>query len=179
MAFTASKVASEPWAILTHIFVHSPTDYMHLLNNLFFLTVFGTITEHYIGSRNFAILFLSSGAVASLSAFVYYPGSMVLGASGAISGIVAFLAVLKPRRVGLFWGVPLPMWAVLVGWIATNLAGVGSSAGIAFEAHLFGLLFGAFTSLVYRTSRPSSRKRASEIKIDRERIRRWEERYLM
>ncbi len=179
MSFTASRFMLEPWGIITHAFVHSPTDYMHLLNNLFFLTVFGTILEHYIGSKKFAVLFLASGVAAGISAFIFYPGTRVLGASGAISGIVGFLAVLKPRKVGLFWGVPLPMWAVLVGWMATNLVGVGAEAGIAFEAHLFGLIFGGLTSFFYRKSSQEEHKESREIDIDQEKLKRWEEKHLM
>lgn len=178
LAFQTTQFSDTPWKILTSIFAHSPGDYMHLLNNLFFLTIFGTILEHYIGSRKFLILFLATGLLANLSAFTFYPDSRVLGASGAISGIIAFLAVIKPRRVGLFWGAPVPMWLALIGWVVINLAGIGSSAGIAYESHLYGLASGVFGGLLYRKRHTSQEEQRKELEMDETVLRQWEKRYM-
>ncbi|MDY6765864.1 MAG: rhomboid family intramembrane serine protease, partial [Candidatus Nanohaloarchaea archaeon] len=148
LSFVAAEFGAAPWTIITSLFLHDPGDYMHLLNNLFFLAVFGFMLENIIGTRRFLGLFLGGGVLANLSAFIFYPGSPVLGASGAISAVVAALAVIRPRDMGLFWGVPAPMWAVLLGWVATNLAGAAATGGgIAFEAHLFGLAAGTASGL--------------------------------
>ncbi|MDY6769544.1 MAG: rhomboid family intramembrane serine protease, partial [Candidatus Nanohaloarchaea archaeon] len=138
--------------------------------------VFGFMLENIVGTRKFLALFAGAGILANLSAFIFYPAVPVLGASGAVSGIVAALAVIRPRDIGLFWGVPVPMWAALLGWVATNLAGAAATGGgIAFEAHLFGLAAGAAFGLFER--REHSRSRAEEHEIDVD-VEEWEERFM-
>lgn len=177
--FQAEHVLREPWTIVTSLLLHDAYDYMHLLNNLFFLTVFGFILENQIGTKRFLTVFVAGGVFANLSAFLFYPDTTVIGASGAISAIVAALAVSRPRQVGLLWGVPVPMWAVLVGWVGFNLLGVGASGGIAFEAHLFGLAFGAGYGILVldRENRePDADGEAEDVDID---VEAWEEEYML
>ncbi len=175
LAFVADRFLLEPWTLLTSFFLHSPGDYMHLLNNLFFLAVFGFMLENVVGTRKFLALFFTSGLFANLSAFTFYPSTPVLGASGAVSGIVAALAVIRPRDVGLFWGVPVPMWAALLGWVVTNaVGGLASGGNIAFEAHLYGLLFGAIYGLFMRGEHSREREE-HEVEFD---VREWEKKYM-
>ncbi|MCJ7450216.1 MAG: rhomboid family intramembrane serine protease [Candidatus Nanohaloarchaeota archaeon QJJ-9] len=176
LAFQASSFLTRPWTFVSSIFAHSQTDLMHLLNNLFFLALFGSILEGEVGSRRFLGAFLLTGLFANLSAFFFYPESLVLGASGAISGIVAALAIYKPRQIGLFWGVPVPMWVAFLGWIVTNLVGFGAESSIAFEAHLFGLFAGSIYGAYLRNKR--ERKKKSKESVDEEEIEKWEERFM-
>lgn len=176
LGFRVSLFPETFWTIFTSFFIHSTSDYMHLLNNLFFLTVFGTVMEHYTGSKRFFLFFIAAGIFANISAFFFYPGSLVLGASGAVSGIIAFLAVYKPNRIGLFWGVPLPMWLVGFMWLITNLLAFGSEAGIAFEAHVFGLSFGGVVGIFYRSGKEN--KDEEEFEIDERSMRMWEDSYM-
>lgn len=177
--FQAEAFLRKPWTIVTSLLLHDAYDYMHLLNNLFFLTVFGFILENQIGTRRFLTLFVAGGIFANLSAFIFYPGSTVIGASGAISAIVAALAVSRPRQVGLLWGVPVPMWAVLIGWVGFNLLGVGASGGIAFEAHLFGLAFGAgYGVLVLDREHRDGRDEVERGEVDVD-VEAWEEEYML
>lgn len=174
--FVASAFLEEPWTIITSIFLHNPDDYMHLLNNLFFLVVFGFMLENIIGTKRFLTMYIAAGIFANLSAFTFYPTTPVLGASGAISGIVAALAVIRPRTIGLFWGVPMPMWVVLIGWIGINAIGFGSDASIAFEAHLYGLFFGALYGMFIREKHSLHRHDDDEDPdID---IKEWEREYM-
>lgn len=174
-------VMDRPWSLLTSIFIHAPSDYMHLLNNLFFLMLFGTILERWAGSRTFLAIFIGGGLVANLAAFSFYYDSAVLGMSGAVSAVVGALTVIRPRSVGLFWGAPLPMWAVMVGWLATNLAGLGAGTGIAYEAHLYGLIVGAVAGAYLRMTQRSV-QRVSELDEvdgpDTEEIEEWEDRFM-
>lgn len=158
LAFSVQEATQRPWTLFTSMFVHSPADYMHLLNNLFFLVIFGTLLELTIGSRDMLGVFLLTGLFAGLAAFQFYPDSQVLGASGAVSGIVATLAVIRPKQIGLFWGVPVPMYVVLIGWLVINAVGIGSSAGIAYEAHLYGLAAGIVTGIYYRKNTDLEKK---------------------
>lgn len=181
LAFVAAEFSRAPWTILTSTFLHSPGDYMHLLNNLFFLALFGYMLEQVIGTRRFLAVYVTAGITANLAAFTFYPNTPVLGASGAISGVVAALAVVRPRMIGLLWGVPAPMWAVLLGWIGLNTLGFGAGSTIAFEAHLYGLITGVIAGAVLRRTgatghqhrpRPSDQ---ADLDID---IETWEKRYM-
>jgi len=185
LIFRPATVAEEPWTYVTSMFIHAPDDYMHLLNNLFFLVVFGTMLELLVGSERFLGIFLLGGLLANLSAFTFYPNSAVLGASGAISAVIGSLAVFRPRKPGLLWGVPVPMWAALLGWIGTNIIGTAATGGgIAFEAHLYGLGFGGIAGLYLRQLEDRSTRQHSDdttegpIEIDEQTIREWERRYM-
>lgn len=175
--FVAADALERPWTMVTSVFVHS--DYMHLLNNLFFLAVFGFIMENTVGTKKFLIAFAAAGLFANLAAFTFYPTTPTLGASGAISGVIAALAVIRPRAVGLFWGAPVPMWVALIGWIATNLIGfAGTGGNIAYEAHLYGLVVGIAYGLYIRRTHSFGRNdddRDDEIDID---VEAWEREYM-
>lgn len=175
----------EPWTLITSIFLHSTSDYMHLLNNLYFLAVFGFILENTIGTKRFLTLFLAAGIFAGLSAFTFYPTSPVWGASGAISGIIAALAIIKPRSPGLLYGLPVPMWLALGGWVGSNLVQstefwllIGAtitdtaSGGTAFEAHLYGLFFGIVYGLFIRRKHPNV---AAELRRKRRESWQWDD----
>ncbi len=178
LGFRSHVFLSQPWTIITSIFAHA--DYLHVFNNLFFLAVFGAILEHYIGSKRFLYLFFAGGVFANLSAFIFYPTSLVLGASGAVSAIIAALAVLKPRQAGLFFGVPLPMWAALLGWVFTNILGAAGVGGnTAYEAHLFGLVFGAVYGVYLRRHEEYvDTEEDADINISESTLRKWEKKYL-
>lgn len=183
LAFSVQEATQRPWALFTSMLVHNPADYMHLLNNLFFLVVFGTLLELTIGSRAMLGVFIVTGLVAGLAAFQFYPESQVLGASGGVSGIVATLAIIRPKQIGLFWGVPVPMWVVLIGWLMTNAVGIGASAGIAYEAHLYGLVAGIATGIHYRME-TEQEEQSSDDRIEEadeeleQRIKEFERRYM-
>jgi len=185
LIFQPATVAEQPWTYVTSMFIHATDNYMHLLNNLFFLLVFGTMLELLVGSERFLGIFLIGGLVANLSAFTFYPDSAVLGASGAISAVIGSLAIFRPRKPGLFWGVPVPMWVALLGWIGTNLIGTAATGGgIAFEAHLYGLGFGTIAGLYLRQLERSTPgqdgydQRDGPVEIDEQSIREWERRYM-
>lgn len=174
-SFVAADFTRAPWTIVTSIFLHSPGDYMHLLNNMFFLAVFGFMLENIVGTRRFLALFLGTGIVANLSAFTFYPTSQVLGASGAVSGIVAALAAIRPRTVGLLWGVPVPMWVAFLGWVFLNWAGLGGGGNVAFAAHLYGLGAGLLAGIYLRRDHAPEPDEEDDLDID---IEAWEERYM-
>lgn len=155
LAFVAAEFWERPWTLFTSMFLHSPQDFMHLMNNLFFLIMFGFMLENTIGTHRFLKLYVAAGLFAGLSAFTFYPNTPVLGASGAISGVIGAIAVLKPRGVGFIGYIPVPMWAALGWWVGFNLLGtMGTGGGTAFEAHLYGLFYGAAYGLFMRKRHP-------------------------
>lgn len=163
------------WKFFTSIFGHSDAE--HLFNNLFFIGLFGSVLELMTSRKKLLQVFLVSALFANLSAFFFFQGSYIIGASGGGMGILASLAVYRPNNIGLALGVPLPMWAVLLIYIFINLAGLSASTDVAYEAHLFGLVAG---SLIGYQMRDRPYLRPTEDEEDwRGRIRSWEEEHML
>lgn len=168
------------WKYFTSILGHSGLE--HLSNNLFFIGVFGTILELETSGRTALNIFFISALFANLSAFIFYPETAIIGASAGGTGLLAALAVLKPNNIGLALGVPLPMWAVLPIYVMINLAGLTASTGIAYEAHLMGMIAGGLAGFYLRdaVSKEDDKDRLeAERENWKERIRKWEEKYMM
>jgi membrane associated rhomboid family serine protease len=165
--------------LLTSLFLHG--GFVHLLGNLIYLWTFGGAAEDAMGHPRFLMLYLSCGAVGSLTHTVLFPGSTIpsIGASGSIAGILGAVLVLRPhaRIVTLFplvvyWAMAeipallfLPVWFGMQffnGFLSLRAArGTQEIAGIAWWAHVGGFLFGALIALVFRLSRREARIRAA------------------
>lgn len=155
--------------LVTSMFLHGGV--AHVLGNCWFLWVFGNNVEDRLGFFGFAVMYIFSGVVAALVQVAVAPGANVpmVGASGAISGVLGAYLVFFPRAwvVSLVpWIVPvLPVPAVvfLVLWFcAQTYAGVGAlmagtagEGGVAWWAHAGGFL----TGLVLAWNWPRARKR--------------------
>lgn len=181
------NASSSPfWKFLTSIFGHSGLE--HLFNNLFFISVFGSILELRTSGKTVLTTFLVSALFANLAAFVFFPTSTIIGASGGGMGILAALAVYRPRQIGLALGVPLPMWAALLAYVFINVAGLSAVTGTAHEAHLLGLVSGGIIGYHLRDRDIINLDEDEENEEDekdleeeawRERIRSWEEKWMM
>lgn len=143
----------EPWRMLTAAFLHSPSSIFHILFNMYTLLVFGPVVEAWVGRWRFVVLYLLAafgGSVAVL--WLASPGSAVLGASGAVFGLLAAVVVIQ-RGLG-----SNPMQLVVV--IVLNLAIGFFTSGVSWQAHLGGLAVGAVVGWVYlRTRGPRQRQR--------------------
>jgi len=142
--------------VLTSMFLHG--SWMHLLGNMWFLWLFGNNIEDSMGRARFVVFYLACGIVAALLQVVTNPRSPipVVGASGAISGVMGAYLVLYPRvRVHclVFLGfflttVTLPAWTMLLYWFGlqfvSGLFGLMASegGGVAFWAHVGGFVAG-------------------------------------
>ena len=133
------------WQLVTYMFLHSPATIFHLLFNMLVLWMFGTEIERVWGAARFTRYYLITGVGAGLlnAAFVWQ--SQVLGASGAIFGVIVAYAMLFPTRTILFWGI-FPMsaraFALLMAGIELLSLGALSPDGVARFAHLGGALTG-------------------------------------
>jgi membrane associated rhomboid family serine protease len=158
------------WAtVATSMFLHGGV--AHVLGNCWFLWVFGNNVEDRVGFFGFGVFYLFSGLVAALAQIAADPGSTVpmVGASGAISGVLGAYLIFFPRSwvVALVpWIVPvLPVPAVvfLVLWfvvqayagVGSLLAGSSGAGGVAWWAHAGGFLAGVGLALVW----PKGRRR--------------------
>jgi len=158
------------WTLITAIFLHSGI--VHLLYNLFGLALFGSILEHVIGSRKFLILFFVSGLAASLVSLPFY--TRVLGASGAVMGILGMLGILRPKMTVWLYSMPMPMIVALFVWGAGDVLGIYAPSGTANIAHLGGLGIGVIAGFYYRIQFKVYKKKKEEIHIDEEKVKEWE-----
>src|SRR5688572_7795679 len=149
--------------VITSMFLHG--GWMHLLGNMWFLWLFGNNIEDSMTRPRFLAFYLLSGLAAALAQVAADPASEVpmVGASGAISGVMGAYLVLFPR-VRVFTMVPLgffitsmalPAWAMLIYWAFLQVAGGVTSmfdeqvGGVAFWAHLGGFLAGVVLVKVF------------------------------
>jgi membrane associated rhomboid family serine protease len=146
-----------PLTLVTSLFLHGSA--LHLIGNMLFLWVFGDNVEDGMGHKRFLAFYLLCGVFAGLSHAFMNPESTrpLIGASGAVAGIVAAYLILYPRvKVwGLFFGrIPLrvpAMWAIGF-WILMQVASafLGGDDSVGWFAHLGGLVAGAALTPVLR-----------------------------
>jgi membrane associated rhomboid family serine protease len=142
--------------VFTSMFLHG--SWMHLLGNMWFLWLFGNNIEDSMTRPRFLVFYLLCGLAAALAQVMADPSSNVpmVGASGAISGVMGAYLVLFPRvrvftlvPLGVFiTSIALPAWMMLVYWAVLQFFGgitsivAQQTGGVAFWAHLGGFLAG-------------------------------------
>jgi membrane associated rhomboid family serine protease len=149
--FYPAFALSMPWMFITSIFLHGEIN--HLLVNMIVLFFFGLSLENTLGSKRFIFIYFTSGIVGNLGYMItaLNPYTAALGASGAIYGVMATLAALRPRALVFVMGLfPLPLIAVVVGYALLDFAGLFTPSDIAHGAHLGGLVSGAIYGLYIR-----------------------------
>ena len=136
-------VARRPWTIATYMFLHG--GFAHVFFNMLMLFFFGPRLEERLGSRTFVRFYLVSGIGGAILSFAFTPTAMVIGASGAVYGVVAGFARYWPRETIHIWGI-LPVQARILAlfMVGSSLfSGItGARSGIAHFAHLGGLFAG-------------------------------------
>ncbi len=164
----ASGGIPEPLTLVTSMFLHG--GWMHLIGNMLFMWVFADNVEDAYGYVGFIIFYLLVGIVGGLTHVVMSPASTnpLIGASGAVSGVLAAYLVLYPRArvwVLLFLRIPVPLPAigVLGGWFLIqvySLAAAGPNEEVAWWDHMGGFATGLVLTLILRTrllARPNGR----------------------
>lgn len=147
--------------IFTSMFVHG--NFAHLLSNVWFIWVFAPAVEGRLGFFRFMLLYLLSGIAAALLQGFAMPGSDIpmVGASGAVSGILGAYLVLFPRArvltiippfIFFFFWLPAPIYLGYWALIQFVYALVGA-AGVAWWAHIGGFALGLLLILVMRPKR--------------------------
>ncbi len=137
------SVFLRPWTVVTYMFLHAGI--WHLFFNMLGLYFFGPRLELEIGGRHFLWLYFLSGMMGALLSFIFTPYTAIVGASGAIFGVLIGYAHFWPRDQILIWGI-LPIearWFVLVMTGLSLFGGFGGGGGnIAHFAHLGGFAGG-------------------------------------
>lgn len=146
-----------PATLVTSLFLHGGWE--HLIGNMVYLWVFGDDIEDALGRVRFLAFYLLCGIAASLAFVAFNPnsGQPLVGASGAISGILAAYLLLRPcARVSVFmfrFVVRVRAYWVIGAWVGLQFLSIASQAndGVAYMAHMGGLVAGA---LLFPLMRP-------------------------
>jgi membrane associated rhomboid family serine protease len=153
-----TRVLTQPWTLVTYMFLHG--GFGHIFWNMLGLYFFGPRVESRMGSPRFITLYLVSGVVGALFSVVLAPRYPVLGASGAVLGVLMAFARFWPRERLLIWGI-IPVearWLVII-YAAIDILGFNGFGrlGVANVAHLGGFA-GALLYLVYLERRQGARR---------------------
>ena len=154
------------YTVLTSMYAHDPSYLGHLVFNILVLIFIGLAFEQRIGTRSFIVLYLLSGLFGTLAFAAYFwngPQYAVLGASGAISGVLGGFARLYPNERFVFLFFPYPLRAVYVVFIfvALQLLYVTSSNfDVAWQSHLAGLAAGILLAPLVIRLKPQQRTEA-------------------
>jgi membrane associated rhomboid family serine protease len=153
------------FTVLTSMFMHG--SWLHIIGNMWFLWIFGDNVEDAMGPVKYAIFYLACGVTAALAQIFSAPGSTapMVGASGAIAGVLGAYALLYPRaRVRCLWiliifvtFIEIPAWLLLGVWFFSQFLIPGP--GVAWMAHVGGFLAGlALVYLFARRQRPKPQR---------------------
>jgi membrane associated rhomboid family serine protease len=157
-------------SVLYSMFLHA--GWLHILGNMLFLYIFGNNIEDRFGRVLFLVFYIATGYGAAYGFSLLDANSTetLVGASGAIAGVLGAYLILYPRAKVLsllpflfFLPLRLPAWLVLGSWFILQYiyaagAGVGAGAGVAYVAHVVGFILGMLVGWLVRTSdsgRPS------------------------
>lgn len=154
------------FSVLTSMFIHGSI--LHLVGNMLYLYVFGNNVEDHIGHRRFIFFYLLCGIAAALAQTFVAPSSTIpmVGASGAISGILGAYLLLHPfAQVKLLvpyfviFFVWVPAWLMLGIWflfqLLQSILSPADDGGIAFVAHAGGFVAGMLLLPFFRRPNPN------------------------
>lgn len=140
----------QPWRMVTSMFVHSPGSLLHIMFNMFSLFVIGPPLEMALGRWRFLSLYMLSGLGGSVAVLLLTPTTGVLGASGAIFGLLgAFFIIqrtLGGRNVQIIIVIAINL---VLGFVIPN---------VAWQAHVGGLIVGGIVAYVLLKTRERSKK---------------------
>jgi membrane associated rhomboid family serine protease len=142
--------------LVTAMFLHGGL--MHLIGNMLYLWIYGNNVEHRLGAAAYVFWYLLTGAAAALFQMAFSLGSSIpmVGASGAISGVLGFYLVWFPRHVVKVWVFLFPFYMgvvqigatfVLIMYLVFDnivpfVVGQGQGGGVAHGAHIGGFIAG-------------------------------------
>jgi membrane associated rhomboid family serine protease len=184
----ADPAAAAP-TLVTHMFVHA--SFLHIGGNMLYLWIFGDNVEDALGHVRYVFFYFLCGIAAAFAQVALAPGTEVpmLGASGAISGVLAAYALLYPRApvmvlnpiplLWVFWGLFfwVPAWLVIGIFFVANLLSAlrspNGTASVAFAAHVGGFLAGVVLLLLLRKHPPVEHPRWTRWRPPRGERRDW------
>lgn len=151
-----------PWfSAFSSMFLHSGA--LHLLGNLVVLFVVGMGVEDRLGRWRYLLAYLLFGLAAVYGYAYMFPdsGTPLVGASGAIAGVLGTYLILNPRGrivtlVSLFVVIRLPVWVVLGYWFVMQWLSLGDAeSNVAYVAHIAGFMAGMGFAVMARRAGPA------------------------
>ena len=138
------QLVNEPWTIVTNMFVHAGL--WHFLGNMLMLYFFGSYLLGLVGEVKFLLVYFAGGLLANVAFLVLGSDfATVVGASGALYAVMGVMAVMRPRlKVYLWFMIPVDLWIVVVVGMLIIFPGV------AWQAHLGGLVLGLAAGYFFR-----------------------------
>jgi membrane associated rhomboid family serine protease len=162
--------------LLTSMFMHG--GWFHIIGNMWFLKVFGDNVEDSMGAFRFFIFYIFCGLAAAGAQIAFSPGSAIpmVGASGAISGVLGAYVMLYPKapiHTLIFLGffvtrIVVPAYLMLGYWFLLQLIGtapkIGSgTGGVAFGAHVGGFVAGLVLIFFFKKRDRMKNRKAREV----------------
>ncbi|MCA9846654.1 MAG: rhomboid family intramembrane serine protease [Dehalococcoidia bacterium] len=139
-------------AVLTSMFLHA--NLIHLAGNMWFLWIFGDNVEDHFGRVLYLVIYVAAGIAGTLGFVLLRPDEVtpLIGASGAIAGVLGAYLVLYPMRPVLafagFFLLPVPAMLFIGLWVFAQF--LVADPGVAWEAHVFGFAAGVILTLALR-----------------------------
>lgn len=142
LALDPARFPGEWWTVVTYMFVHGWL--AHLAFNMFTLWMFGPRLEHLWGTRSFVQFYMWCGLGGAFAHLLFAQHTSVVGASGAISGVLVAYALRWPdEEVYLFGVIPMKSRWLIAAMIGMNIIfALSPSSGIDWTAHVGGMAFG-------------------------------------
>ena len=165
--FELRDLTEQPWTVLTYMFVHA--GFWHLALNMYTLWLFGPRVEHAWSAGSFTRYYLWCGLGAWLVHVMLTRSGLLVGASGAIFGVMLAYAMRWPDEEIMLFPIPIALkvkWfiALLVAFnLLSAIGGAGATSGVAYLAHLGGFAFGWMWLRTSATSLDRLRRRMSQI----------------
>jgi len=150
---SSATIASQPWTIVSAMFIHDGI--FHILFNMLTLYFFGMYVLALVGEARFFLVYFIGGIVGNALFMLLAPGQIAVGASGAIFALGGVLAVLVPRLKVMIFPIPVPvdLWiSILISFFVLIVV-----TGVAWQAHLGGLLTGLASGYIFK--RQATRRR--------------------
>ena len=140
-------VLLRPWTIVTSMFLHSGL--WHIIFNMWMLFLFGSSLSRLVGEGRFLFVYFCGGILGSvLFILLAPPFSIAVGASGAVYALGGAFAVMRPKQRFIIFPIPVPMplWVVVLVFMVI----FSFLPGIAWQAHLGGLVLGLIAGYFFR-----------------------------
>ena len=145
------------WQPITYMFMHG--DFMHILFNMWGVWMFGTQLENLWGSKRFLKFYILTGLGAGILQIILFPGTSLVGASGALFGLLLGFGMMFPNAKLMLIFLPIPIKAkyFVIIYGCFELYYLFTSTGnIAHLAHIGGMIFGFFIIKYWQREQNSS-----------------------
>jgi membrane associated rhomboid family serine protease len=149
LGLNTAQLSQQPWTIISSIFVHG--GFAHIIFNMISLYFLGSFFLRAAGERSFLAVYFLGGLAGNILFVLLAPFSIGIGASGAIFAVGGALAITVPSvRVFIIpIPVPMPLWVAIIIFFFISFL----FSGIAWQAHLGGLLLGLIAGLILKKRR--------------------------